>query len=63
MEKKDLKASKDSQGFYIVEEFGRVVWDGFAANANEAKSLAMENANSEMIQDGKYWCDRDLEWR
>ena len=42
MNMKDLKATKDSQGFYEVWEFGRIVWDGYAESAREAKKLAIE---------------------
>ena len=42
MKKSELKTHKDSQGFYEVTYHGRTVWEGFAANASEAKSLAIE---------------------
>ena len=42
MTKSELKASKDSQGFYEVTYYGEIIWDGFAANAAEAKKLAIE---------------------
>lgn len=43
MEKKELRASKDTQGFYEVTFHGVIVWEGFADSAKEAK----ENAISE----------------
>jgi len=43
MNKSELKASKDSQGFYEVTEHGRIVWEGYAESAKEAKELAIEN--------------------
>ena len=42
MKKSELKTHKDSQGFYEVTYHGRIVWEGFAANAAEAKGYAME---------------------
>ena len=42
MTKSELKAHKDSQGFYEVTYYGEIIWDGFAANAAEAKKLAIE---------------------
>jgi hypothetical protein len=43
MNKSDLRASKDSQGFYEVKEHGRIIWEGFAKSAKEAKELAIAN--------------------
>lgn len=43
MEKNELRASRDSQGFYEVTLHGVIVWDGFADSSKEAK----ENAISE----------------
>lgn len=51
MKKSDLKASKDSQGFYEVREYGRIVWEGFAESAKEAKELAIENYEAEHNHD------------
>ena len=45
MTKVELKTHKDSQGFYTVYHYGKIVCDGFTANAAEAKSLAMEYNN------------------
>ena len=42
IKKSELKASKDSQGYYEVRHFGRIIWDGCADSASEAKNLAIE---------------------
>lgn len=47
MKKSELRASKDSQGFYEVTQYGRIVWEGYAESAAEAKSLAIENYENE----------------
>jgi hypothetical protein len=43
MTKSELRASKDSQGFYEVTCHGRIVLDGYFASANEAKDAALAN--------------------
>jgi hypothetical protein len=65
MKKSELRASKDSQGFYEVRQgqYGSIVWDGFATSANEAKDNAIEWADEEQTKEGFYWCDRDIEWK
>ena len=47
MRKGDLKASKDSQGFYTVTEHGHAVWEGFADSAAEAKEHAVQYHHAE----------------
>ena len=43
MKKNDLKAWKDSVGFYYVEDKNKqIVWEGWAKNANEAKENAID---------------------
>ena len=54
MEKKDLKATKDSQGYYEVTEGGRIVWDGFALSANNAKNQAIEFYNDNAFRNEDY---------
>jgi len=54
MNKKDLKAIKDSQGYYEVVEFGRIVWDGYADSAKEAKESAID-----FYEANVYYNDKD----
>ena len=51
MNKKDLKATKDSQGYYEVTEFGCIVWDGYADSAKEAKESAIDLYNDRHYND------------
>ena len=56
MKKSELKASKDSQGFYEVCQFGKLAWDGFAVSASEAKDLAIEEEeNKSSLFDEDEW--------
>lgn len=54
MKKSELKASKDSQGFYEVTQYGKIVWEGYADSAAEAKSLAIENYENEQTYRENY---------
>lgn len=60
MKKSELRASKDSQGYYEVRHCGRIVWDGYADNANQAKDYAVENSEEE--SGGMRWDDANCEW-
>ena len=62
MKKSELRASKDSQGFYEVSKGCKIVWEGFAVNANEAKDLAIEFNDADSSEDGKRWDDANCEW-
>lgn len=60
MKKSELRASKDSQGYYEVRYQGRIVWDGYAESASQAKEYVIENADEQV--GAKRWDDANCEW-